>query len=94
MINLWKNLLGMSNIAYVAYKNTSVIESSSSGTRLSLFRLDNSIPTSSSLELKALFNQVLQSDDSTSKETTQESDASETKHDKKEADNESDDISK
>lgn len=55
-------------------------------------RLDNSIPTSSSLELKALFNQVLQSDDSTSKETTQESDASETKHDKKEADNESDDI--
>ncbi|KAM0732845.1 Baculoviral IAP repeat-containing protein 2 [Formica fusca] len=56
-------------------------------------RLDNHTPTSSSLELKTLFNQVMQSvKNSTSKKTTQVSNAAESKHDKKETDNESDDI--
>lgn len=56
-------------------------------------RFDNNTPTSSSLELKTLFNQVMQSaNNSTSKKTTQESDSAESKYDKKKMDNESDDI--
>ncbi|XP_050447705.1 E3 ubiquitin-protein ligase XIAP-like isoform X2 [Cataglyphis hispanica] len=54
-------------------------------------RFDNNTPTSSSLELKTLFNQIMQSaSNSTSK--TQVSNTAENKHDKKETDNESDDI--
>lgn len=55
-------------------------------------RLDNSTPTSSSLELKTLFNQVMQSANNSTKRITQESDIAESKHDKKEMDNESDEI--
>lgn len=56
-------------------------------------RFDNSTSTLSPLELKTLFNQVIQSaNNSTSKKTMQESDTVENKYNKKETDNESDDI--
>ncbi|KAL6442673.1 hypothetical protein ACFW04_002645 [Cataglyphis niger] len=54
-------------------------------------RFDNNIPTSSSLELKTLFNQIMQSASNSTSET-QVSNTAENKHDKKETDNESDDI--
>lgn len=61
---------------------------------ISFFRFDNNTPTSSSLELKTLFNQVMQSASNSTSKTTQVSNTAESKHDKKETDNESDDISK